>query len=365
MKIALISDSLARGGAERQVLMAAAELQRLGDQVSVIIYHHRIGYDEFIAANGIDICPVGIGKSRLGRVADLADFLRRGEFDVVHGFKDNASFYTRLASLKAPGPTYFCGYRCLVSCSPRYSRLHQIPIARPSGWIVNSAAVKTSVAETINVPDDQIHIVPNGIDLEDWNSSLTPAAAKQRLGIDPRKMVISMVAQVRAVKNHPFMLAVAKRMTARGWDGVLLFAGDGPDLPELRKQTLALGIGEQVRWLGERSDLADLYRASDITVLASESEGLPNVLIEAGAAGVPSVSTDQGGVKDIVVSGETGYLVTAGDEDEMCRVLLDLLGDDTMRHRMGCAARGRVEKMFTAELMGQGLREIYQAVCSC
>lgn len=359
MKIALITDSLSIGGAERQVLMAATELQRLGDRVTVIAYHEQIGYDDLVSANQINVEIVGAGVSRPGRVFALADYLRRGKFDVVHGFKGHASYYIRLMSVLAPGPVYFCGYRGLAARGPWYQRLHRLSVARPSGWIVNSEAVGETVARVFGAAVNRIHVVPNGIDLDRWSCPLTPETAKERLGIDPMMPVMTMVAQIRKVKNHPFMLTVLARMKSVGWKGVLLLVGDGSDRPALARQAAALSVDSQVRWLGERKDLPELYRASDVVVLTSDGEGLPNVLIEAAAVGVPSVATDRGGVSEVVVSGESGYLIAVGDDEAMSQRLLELFADEALRRGMGRAARKRVEALFAADVMGRRLRDVY------
>ena len=341
--------------------MAAKELKDLGERVEVIAYHNKIGYAEMIRDNDIPIRVVGDrAMKRLGRAFALASYLRENRFDVVHGFKDNAAFYTRFAACLNKGPAYFCGFRGLAPNRPWQSRLHALPIARPAGWIVNSKAVKVSVEKLIGVRPERVHVVPNGLDPVEWECGLTEAQAKARLNINPDQRVVSMVAQIRPVKNYPLFLKMAQSIIRVEKNVVFLVIGDGPDLPDLKQMARELGVASSVFWLGERDDIPELLRASDLSVLTSDNEGLPNALIEAAVSGVPCVATDHGGSSDVIVEGKTGFLVPPGTVEAMSERLILLLGDTERRARMGKAARKRALAIFSSKAMGRRMLDVYR-----
>jgi glycosyltransferase involved in cell wall biosynthesis len=155
-------------------------------------------------------------------------------------------------------------------------------------------------------------------------------------------------------------LRVAQRMASSSPETVFLMVGDGPERESLHRMARDLNLNASVRFLGERSDVGDLLCVTDVAILTSPSEGLPNVLIEAGLAGVPSVSTDNGGAGIVVVPEKTGFLVPKEDDLAMSRRIQDLLQDDALRRRLGESARERMEKEFSMKALGDRLMEVYQ-----
>lgn len=126
----------------------------------------------------------------------------------------------------------------------------------------------------------------------------------------------------------------------------LWIAGEGPLRPELERLAATAGPPGTVRFLGTRHDLADWIAAADLVALASDTEGVPGVLLEAGAAGRPVVATRVGGVPECVVHGETGLLVPAEDEAALAAAIVELARAPARRRALGEAARERVLREF-------------------
>jgi len=363
MKIALIVDTLGGGGAERQVVMAAAELQRLGEEVCLLVYHPENVFQEMISSQRIPLIQIAErGPLRLGRIRALRRHLKAGGFDIAHAFKDSASFYGGLAAAGVGIPHVFGGYRCLDP-PPRLQKLAYRSLAGTfSGWIVNSMRVKLVVEQVLGVEPHRIHVLPNGIYFEHYQSNLSPAEARAKFGIEERGPVICMVAQLRPEKNHERFLHAARRVLDRGEHPIFLLAGDGPQRTVIEDLAGDLHLTDHLRLLGRREDIADVLRATDVVALTSQHEGQPNALIEAAAAGVPCVATRSGGAEDVVVDGETGYLVSYGDDAGMAERMIALLDDADLRARMGRAAQARARGVYSAEVVGENLRRIYRGV---
>ena len=139
--------------------------------------------------------------------------------------------------------------------------------------------------------------------------------------------------------------------------GFVLF-GEGALRPKLAGQVAALGLSDRFVLAGFRPDLDRLVPALDMLVQSSFTEGMPNVVLEACAAGVPVVATAVGGTPEIVVDGEGGRLVSPGDAGVLARRMQELLGDDSRRRAMGDRGRARIREAFTFHTQAERYRQL-------
>jgi glycosyltransferase involved in cell wall biosynthesis len=144
--------------------------------------------------------------------------------------------------------------------------------------------------------------------------------------------------------------------------GVVLF-GDGPERAELEQRIASLGLRERFVVPGFRPDLDRLIGAADVVVLPSFTEGLPNVALEASAAGVPVVATSVGGTPEVITDGETGILVPPGEPAALATGIAELLRDPAMRGRMGAAGRQRMREHFTFEAQASAYSRLFATLC--
>jgi glycosyltransferase involved in cell wall biosynthesis len=145
-----------------------------------------------------------------------------------------------------------------------------------------------------------------------------------------------------------------------GIDASTVVAGDGPDRPEIEAEIARSGA--DVTLLGERDDVRAQLAASHVFVLSSRSEGLPMSIIEAMAAALPAVGTAVGGVPELIVDGETGFVVPAGDEHALRAALQKLVSDAALRARLGAAARERARRLFDLPAFGRAHVELYDSL---
>src|SRR5205807_1111973 len=158
-------------------------------------------------------------------------------------------------------------------------------------------------------------------------------------------------------KGHAFFLEGFARIAARhpGARALFLGEGEGEVVEALRAQTERLGLKGRVIFAGFHPDVLPYYAAMDLVVLPSiEGEGLPRALLEAGLLGLPAIGTRLSGVPEIVREGETGFVVPIGDAETLGARLDTLLGDATLRRRMGAAAHDYVAATFTVQAMVEG-----------
>jgi glycosyltransferase involved in cell wall biosynthesis len=302
--------------------------------------------------------------------------LRAWRPDIVHTHQAKAGSLGRLAALaynRTRGParrarlihTYhghvFEGY--FGSPSTRiFLAVERWLGKRTDALIAISPQVAQDILETYGIARaDQLKLVPLGFNLDRLLavSAGDRARARASLGIPPGAIVVTTVGRLTAIKQHALFLDMADRLAKRSDDFVFLIAGDGELRPTLEARAHELGLGSRVRFLGWRGDLDTLYGATDIFVLTSRNEGTPVALIEAMAAGVASVSTDVGGVRDVVTGPELGSLVPFGDPGALADAVNALADAPARRDDVGRAARASVRDRYHASRLLDDIRTLY------
>ncbi len=360
MKIAIVQDSLIRGGAERQALYATRELTRRGCDVEMIHYN-RAPY-EYNAKAQFGVEPIHVPKNRtyLRFIRRLGKYLRERRFDVVHGFMDNPTIYAGLAGRLARVPAILGGVRVEYHSAGLARLAHRIINRFAAGWIVNSRAAARALEHKIGAAPERVFVVYNGIDESAFKASLSPAAAKEALGLRPDAGVVAIVARLEPQKNHRLFLEAAAIAARRRPSARFLVVGDGPLRREMEALASSLGVAGGVHFLGNRSDIPDILAATDISVLSSHYEGLANVLLEAMCVGVPVLSTAYPGVDELVTDGQEGFVVPLGDAEALAGRMCDLLESQPLRRRLGDRGKATVGTRFSLEAMGTRLLSVYQ-----
>jgi glycosyltransferase involved in cell wall biosynthesis len=209
-------------------------------------------------------------------------------------------------------------------------------------------------------PAERIAVVPLGLQLDRF-ADRDRTAARDRLAIGPEELVVLAVGRLVPIKRVDRLLRAFAAIAADVPTARLYLVGDGPERDALLAEASALGITDRLRHVGWTSDTPIWYAACDVVALTSESEGTPLALIEAAAAGRSVVATDVGGVADVVIDGQTGFVVPRNDEHALAMRLRELLLDADLRGRMGAAAGPR-SVAFAADRLVDDLDALYRAV---
>lgn len=188
-----------------------------------------------------------------------------------------------------------------------------------------------------------------------------PKAANEvrRCLSSPGEKVLLHTSNFRAVKRVPDVIRVFDKV-AREIPARLLLVGEGPELNEARVLVKSLCLENKVEFLGKQDEVAELFSAADVFLLPSEKESFGLVALEAMAAGVPVVGSNAGGIPEVVVHGETGFLTSIGDVEGMARYALQLLTDSDLHHQVAKAARRRAEDMFSATEQLSRYEDLYE-----
>jgi glycosyltransferase involved in cell wall biosynthesis len=207
----------------------------------------------------------------------------------------------------------------------------------------------------------QYRVVPLGFDLSEFAAidEAVRADARKRLEVAANAEVVSSVGRLTAIKQHRlFLEAIAAASRARP-RLLALVAGDGELRDELETYARKLGINDRVRFLGWRRDLSAIYGATDVFMLTSRNEGTPVALIEAMASGVPGVSTDVGGVRDVIDSPDVGARVPDGDAAGLAAHIVRYLADPDLRRRTGERARAGVLDRYSLDRLVRDIVALY------
>ena len=361
MKIAIISDTLLTGGAERQMLLTAAELTRAGHTVKMVIYYpSHIEFEEFIQQNNIEVMEIKArGFLRIGRILAISKFFRREKFDIVHAFKGVSTISAALAAKLAGTKTVIGGFRVEYKEGRKFTLATWIVDKLIKCWIVNSRAIADSMVKIVGIKPEKFFVVYNGIPLEAFNSSLTKEQARQKLGIAENLNVVTKVARLHPQKNHRMLLQVASKVLQSHSTTFFLVVGDGPLEDDLKAYCTELGLNDSVRFLGNRSDIADILAATDVAALTSDSEGFPNALIEAMAASVPVVTTAYPGVEELIENGKQGLVAPCDNASTFAEQVCRLLDDEKLCSEIVQNASSNIQQNFTPKAMAQNMLEVY------
>lgn len=385
MRIARVITRLNIGGPSIQAARLTTDLEPYGFTTTLL--HGRLGDGEgdmsYLLPAGADARYISTLCRPLSPVDDLRSLLRLyAEFRrirprLVHTHMAKAGLLARLAATaynltRGQSPrahivhTYH-GHVLDGYFSPLATRVFialERTLARLSDRIIAiSPAIRSELLATYRIGrDDQYRVVPLGFDLAPFAAigDAARAAARDALHLPHRAPVITTVGRLTAIKQHRLFLDVLKRVAATHPDVIAIVAGDGELREELAGYAASLGMTDRLRMLGWRRDLTTIYGATDVFLLTSRNEGTPVALIEAMASAVPGVSTDVGGVKDVISGLDTGRTAPFGDVDALAAAVNELLGDPSLRSRIGAAARARVLAYYDINRLVADVAAVYR-----
>ena len=204
-------------------------------------------------------------------------------------------------------------------------------------------------------------MIPNGVDTAAFDRAAPLSRAA--LGLPADAHLALAIGRLDVQKGLPYLLEAAARVAAVRPDWHLALVGDGPE----RSAVLARVAGDpvlagRVHWLGKRDDVPSLLRTADLLVLASLWEGMPNVVLEAMAAGRAVVATDVEGTEELVVPGRTGWLVPPRDGPALAAALLEAAADPERRRRYGATGRARVDAEYTPDRVVDAYERLWAAI---
>jgi len=377
LRIVLLNTQMEPAGAQKAMLELARGLVGTGYQVTVVTMYDKADYVPFFQNRyGLTIVDLGMkrpGQPLPGRVLSLVwgllhlyRLLRSWRPHILQTFSHYSNLVGPVVAWLAGTPIRVSSQRMSLRGAPRWLL-----------WLDRAVANSFLVAKMISVSEatrrfciergirpTKIVTIPNGIDPIPYDgsglSSGRARSLRRELGLTELQPVVITVARLHRQKGHCFLIEAVPRVLNTFPDARFLFVGEGELRAELEAKVVQARLDSAIRFLGVRRDIPQLLAISDIFVLPSLWEGLPNVALEAMAAGVPVVATRVDGTPEVVVDGQTGLLVPPADAAALAEAVCRLLGDEALCRSMAAAAQARVRDVFSQERTLAAYTALYQ-----
>ena len=343
-------------GAARQVLGGAMQRHRSRGETTLALFQRTRTVTPLILAARRSGVPVFVIRDRfpgdpLAAVA-LARLARRRRIGILetHGYKPNVLGRLLAPRLRVPWIAFLHGETGEGWKVRAYCRLERLAVPRADRVVAVSVQMARALAAG-GVPAERIRVIHNACQIE---SDDAPSGE--------RPPVVGVVGRLSPEKGVDVALRVHALVVRRRADARLLIAGDGRELERLRRLAETLGIASSVHWLGYQDDPGFVYRQLAVLLLPSRREGLPNVVLETLAHGVPVVATAIGGVPEVVSDGRNGFLAPVDNVEALAERVVQLLEDAPLRQRLGQLGREEVLARFSPEARARAMEALYDEV---
>jgi len=332
--------STGTGGAEKALCELVERIDRNRYRVVVCSLKRSGAFGARLAAAADEFHTLGLSEAAglravlnfIPATLRLAMIMRREHPHIVHCFLFRASMMGRLAACLCPGAAVIASVRVMEQGRLKYA-LERLTCALVHCYTAVSDEVRLAMIERAHVAPEHIRTIYNGIVCTD------PPLPARVPGNDHAEKRIALIGRLHAQKGHRVLLEALKTLITSGRHVHLYLAGEGPDEAALRQRASDLGISGAVTFSGVVDDVVAFMNDIDIVVLPSLWEGMPNVLLEAMAAGRPIVTTRLGGIEELVEDNVSALLCEPGRGRALADTIARLLDDPVLAGRLARAAR--------------------------
>ncbi len=337
------------GGAEKAFVRIATGLKQKHWKIHVVSLRDPGPLAATLQQNAISVTALHCGGFLdLRAITRLRTVLNTIHPTAILSFLHQANIVSRLAGRLAHVPLCISGVRV---ADRRLSVTLSEQLTRP--WTDHYIAVSEAVGQVhktlCDIPENRISAIRNGVDFEELDA-FSPTS-RSLLNLQSQDFVILCAGRLTPQKNPQLVLQAFQQLLARSTPlphpPKLIFAGEGPLRESLQQSVQRAGLEQDVRFAGWRADLPGLMKAANVLVLASEWEGLPNVIAEAQAVGLPVISSRADGCTELITPGITGQLFDCSDVNALVQLLSAQLHDATKAQQMARTAASFVRTHLT------------------
>lgn len=347
------------GGAQKALARLLAHQRRFAPAV-VCLYNGDTAIAREIRSLGVPVTDLGMtAKWRWDAICRLYRVLRRERPVILHTWMFHANVLGRIVGRLAGVSVIITSRRNVDIGGPSRELLKTATASLDDATVAVCDAARQAEIERAGARPDRVFTVYNGIDVSLYEGRPN-GAIRREFGIPPSAPLIGYIGRLHRQKGVEDLLVAMDSVTTRVPDSHLLVVGEGECGPFLAKQMRSRGLSDAVLFTGTRHDVPQVLQDLDILVLPSLWEGLPNVILEAMASGLPVVATGVGGVPEIVVDNVTGFLVPPRQPEALSNAILRLVRDPDLRNRMGQAGRQRVQEHFSVDRMVMETEALYE-----
>ncbi len=360
--VALVITDLDMGGAEKVLTSLAVRLDQGRWRPGVFCLAKPGPLVQVLHHAGVHCECLGVGRRNpVQAIIRLTRSLRRFRPELIQSFLFHANLAARLSAPWAGCSWVVGGIRVAEHQKHWHLTLDRLTTRLATGSVCVSRGVMRFSRDVARLDPDRLTVIPNGIDPAPIDAAVP--APRATLGVPDDAHLAIYVGRLDPQKGLPGLLDAAERVIRERRDWYLALAGDGPSrdwlVGQLSERPL---LRENVHWLGRRDDVPSLLKAADVLVHPSLWEGMPNVVLEAMAARRPVIGTTVEGTEDLVVAGQTGWLVPPGDVPALQGALVEAALSPQRCRSYGEAGRLRVEREFSLDATVAAYEELWAGI---
>ena len=294
----------------------------------------------------------------------VASALNRLGIDILH--VHHVPLYNRVANglklSRVKGVVLTEHAKYSISRSGRLQQASRRAAGSVNFFTTVSSNLKNFFTAELGIPEQSIQVIHNGIDTRRF----APGKGGDTLrSIIPRRRydkILINVGRLAEAKDHFTLLLMMKKLVQKDSNVILVLIGDGELRPAIEQKIEELSLENHVFLLGSRADVDDLMHQADLFVLSSKREGLPMVVLEAMASGLPVVSTDVGGISEVVRNSENGALVPPENPDRLAEAVQRILSDPKLSGHMGTSARDWIVRHYSLDNITKKYAALYRLI---
>jgi len=353
-RIVLVMNSFERGGTERQMVELACRLDRARFHVHVVCFRREGPWFTRVRQCVDDLLEVRLGSFRsqnaLRQFATLARWLRARRIAVLHACELYANIFALPAAAAAGVPVRIGSRRGIGAPVdvPGLLLLQRFGYLSAHRIVANSRAAANTLREE-GIPDRKISVIHNGLNLEAF--PLAPRRTKRR--------VVVAVANLRRGKGLDTLLHAAVLVLRSHPDARFKLVGEGALRASLEAQAAGLGISDRVEFVGAQEDVGRILQDGDVFACPSHMEAFPNVVMEAMAAGLPTVASNVGGIPELIAHERSGLLVPPGAAEPLAAAIVRLMDNDILAAALGTAAHRAIAEGYSFDHMTARTEQLY------
>lgn len=357
--ISFIIGQLSLGGSEKQLFLLIKELNKLGWKISVITLN--AVKDDFwekpLRELGVTLHRIPESRMKVKRLFYIIKALSKERPHIVHSWSSYANFYAATGGWLAGIPGRLGSERGNPIYSKRLSGklIYFLSFLGLDALIVNNELAIDSLKK--ENPRLKIVYIPNGVSIDE--DLLSKKDARRFLTIPDEGMVIAGIGSLLPNKNFEYLIRIFRKICLLNSLTKLIIIGDGPKRIDLMKQADQDLPPGRFHFLGALENAYRYIKAIDVLCVPSFQEGMPNVVMEALAAGIPVIANEVDSIPLLIRNGENGYTVQTGDEESFYLALLKLVESPELRKKMGDLGKKSMEEFSTSK-MGDRFVELYK-----
>lgn len=357
--VALLVGTLGQGGAEKQLVYMARALAQSGANVRVYCLTQGEFYESVLQAYGIPVIWSGKVANPLVRLGILLQQLSSFSPHIIQSTHPYINLYTALTGRLLNAVSLGAMRSSLYHSRQGNGAWTPWLIKTPHAIVANSQNAYADLIEQRLVQQQHCYMLSNVIDLSEFDNQSTFTTSFER---DTEHIIVAFVGRLIPVKRLDRFLRVLALSCQHMPDIRGLVIGDGPEYRASQALAEQLMGADTVTFLGNRHDVPGILTQFDILILTSDSEGFPNVLLEAMAARLPVITTPAGDAGTVVVHEVTGYVQPYDDILSMAECIVRLAQSPDLRRQLGQAGRRRVEEQYSFEGLAENLLAIYDDI---